>query len=656
VNRCPHCGTEVHTSSAEGLCPACLMAQGFETEANLGTPLYSRSRIGPYEILGPLGAGGMGEVYRARDARLSRDVALKILSSKFSSDPKLCARFEQEARTAGSLNHPNIVTIFDIGRENEVVYIVSELVEGESLRALMRRGPLPVRKVLEIAVQIADGLAAAHAAGIVHRDLKPENVMLTGAGTGSPGRVKLVDFGIARQFFTSAQPQGLDENASTLTEQGVILGTLGYMSPEQVRGKAVDHRSDIFSFGAVFYEMISGRRALEGESAVDKLSAVLNNDPPEFAAVGIEVPLPLESIVRHCLEKGIEERFQSAWDLAFALEAISGHSISVPAAQPTESPLKKRRTAGALVLASLLAGMLITYFVRRPGSEEQHAPLNALFAQITNEPGPEFFPTLSPDGKFVVYAARSSGNWDIYLHRIGDKEPLNLTADSAFDDTQPAFSADGERIAFRSERAGGGIFVMNVRGESVRHLSDFGYNPTWSPDRREIACAEESVTRPEDRQMPVSRLWAIEVATGRKRLVSPGDAVQPQWSPHGHRIAYWAIDRSGHRDIWTIPAKGGTAVAVTRDEATDWSPAWSPDGKYLYFSGDRSAGMNLWRVPINESSGRILGPLEARENAVELCRPLELRPWQPAHDIRGRCLQFQPVQCSLRSGDGACTQ
>jgi Tol biopolymer transport system component/serine/threonine protein kinase len=568
-------------------------------------PIRSGTRIGPHEIVGLLGAGGMGEVYRARDARLSRDVALKVLSPRLASDPLVCARFEQEARTAGSLNHPNIVTIFDIGREGEMVYIVSELVEGESLRALLRRGPIPVQRALDIAVQIADGLAAAHAARIVHRDIKPENVMLTGAGNGSPGRVKLLDFGIARQLQISGPM--LDQDVSTLTEAGVVLGTLGYMSPEQVRGKPVDHRSDIFSFGALVYEMLSGRRAFEGESPADTLKAVLSNDPAEFAT---DIPPALERIVRHCMEKGVEERFQSAWDLAFALEAISGQSISSQVAVPAPPPRARRFAIVALALASLLAGALIVHFASPVGSGEQHAPLKVLFAQITNEPGPELFPSLSPDGRSVVYAAKSAGNWDIYLHKIGDREPVNLTADSAVDETQPAFSADGKLIAFRSERAGGGIFVMGPNGEAVRRLTESGYNPAWSPDGREIVFADESITRPEDRQMPNSRLWAVEVATGRKRLVSSGDAVQPQWSPHGQRIAYWAIDRSGHRDIWTIPAKGGTPVPVTHDEPLDWSPAWSPDGRYLYFSSDRASGMKVWRAPINESSGRVLGAFE----------------------------------------------
>ncbi|HEV3196880.1 MAG TPA: protein kinase [Bryobacteraceae bacterium] len=565
-------------------------------------PLNSGTRLGPYEILSSLGAGGMGEVYRARDTRLSRDVALKILSPRVAGDAGRRARFESEARTAGSLNHPNIVAVFDFGQHLETAYIVSELVEGESLRVLLGRGPLPVRKAVDIGVQIADGLAAAHAAGIVHRDVKPENVMIT-----RDGRVKLLDFGLARQLFPSGQV--LDEHDSTLTDEGVLLGTLGYMSPEQVRGKPVDQRSDMFSLGTILYEMLSGRRAFDRPSPVETLHAIITADPPEFGA-GAGIPLALESIVRHCMEKAEQERFQSAWDLAFALEAFSGHSLSDRVSVPGGRHLGRRRTMGVLVLSSFLAGALITYLAVRVLSQERHIPAKALYAQITNESGAELFPSLSPDGRFLAFASRSPGNWSIYLQGIADSEPVNLTADSVSDNTQPALSPDGKLIAFRSEREGGGVFLMNVAGKSIRRLTDSGYNPAWSPDGREILCADESITRPEDRQMPVSRLWAVDVATGTKRLVSPGDVVQPQWSPHGQRIAYWAIDKSGHRDIWTIPARGGTPVPVTHDDALDWSPAWSPDGKYLYFSSDRAAGMTLWRAPINESSGRVLGPLE----------------------------------------------
>ncbi|GAG41689.1 unnamed protein product, partial [marine sediment metagenome] len=234
-------------------------------------------------------------------------------------------------------------------------------------------------------------------------------------------------------------------------------------------------------------------------------------------------------------------------------------------------------------------------------------PIEGTFSQLTSLPGAELFPSLSPDGDNAAYASREAGNWDIYLKRVGGERVINLTEDSPADDMQPAFSPDGEQIAFRSERGGGGIFVMGATGESVRRLTDFGYNPVWSPEGEEILCATETILQPYGRGT-ISQLWAVNVASGEKRLITEGDAVQPHWSPHGHRIAYWAVpEGSGQRDLWTIPAEGGVAVPVTSDVDLDWNPVWSTDGSYLYFSSDRGGSMNLWRVPIEEETGELLG-------------------------------------------------
>src|SRR5438876_7175201 len=280
------------------------------------------TRLGPYEIIAPLGAGGMGEVYRARDTRLGRDVAVKVLPSSYSDDKERLQRFEQEACAAGALNHPNILVIHHIDTYEGAPCIVSELLEGETLRQRMRGATLGQRRVIEYAAQIANGLAAAHERGIVHRDLKPDNLFIT-----KDGRVKILDFGIAKL----TQPKG---NASQTdiptrrvdTDPGVVMGTVGYMSPEQIRGKGVDHRSDIFSFGAILYEMLSGRRAFHGESAADTMSAILNEDPPDLLSTNQNISPALERLVNHCLEKNPESRFHSASDLAFALEALSGSS------------------------------------------------------------------------------------------------------------------------------------------------------------------------------------------------------------------------------------------------------------------------------------------------------------------------------------------
>ena len=281
--------------------------------------LASGSKLGPYEIVAPLGAGGMGEVYRAKDARLGREVAVKVLPASFSNDPDRLRRSEQEARAAGVLNHPNITAVHDIGTVDGAPYVVTELLEGETLRSRLAGGPLAPRRAIEYALQIAHGLAAAHEKGIVHRDLKPENLFVT-----KDGRVKILDFGLAKLTQPEkAGPQTSLPTETAGTEPGVVLGTLGYMSPEQVRGRTADARSDIFSFGAILYEMLSGRRAFHGDSAAETMSAILREEPPDLSVTNQSVSPGLERIVRHCIEKNPEQRFHSAHDVAFALEALS---------------------------------------------------------------------------------------------------------------------------------------------------------------------------------------------------------------------------------------------------------------------------------------------------------------------------------------------
>jgi Tol biopolymer transport system component len=411
------------------------------------------------------------------------------------------------------------------------------------------------------------------------------------------------------------------------------MGTLGYMSPEQVRGQPADHRSDIFSFGAVLYEMLSGKRAFAGGSAADTMSAILREDPPELTTAEPSLSPSLDRIVRRCLEKDPQHRFHSAHDLAFALESVTGVGMSGALARPSEIPAAavpagKRRpalvragAAALLVLAlAAAAAWLAGYRLVRSRTGRRAAAgavAGATFQPLTTQSGVELFPTISPDGKTVVYVAYSSGNADLYLQRVDGRNAINLTRDTPEADIQPAFSPDGNQVAFRSERGGGGIFLMGATGESVRRLTDAGFNPAWSPDGKEIVVADEGIQTPLSRNV-TSRLWAVDVATGAKRIVTPGDAVQPSWSPHGHRIAYWGRQQGRHhRDVWTVPAvlaagakPGEGAVAVTDDPTVDWNPVWSPDGAWLYFSSDRNGTMNLWRVGIDEKTGKVRGKPE----------------------------------------------
>jgi TolB-like protein/Flp pilus assembly protein TadD len=347
--------------------------------------LATGARLGPYEILSPLGAGGMGEVYRAKDPRLGRDVAIKVLPASFSADADRLRRFEQEAKAAGVLNHPNITAVYDIGQHEGAPYVVQELLEGETLRSSLAGGRLPPRKAIDYALQIAHGLAAAHEKGIVHRDLKPENLFVT-----KDGRVKILDFGLAK--LTHQEEGGQATNlptASAGTEPGVVMGTLGYMSPEQVKGKPADARSDIFSFGAILYELLSGKRAFHGDSAAETMSAILREEPPDLSVTNQSISPGLERIVRHCLEKNPEQRFHSAHDLAFDLQALSDVSTQAPAAAGLRAVARPR--ARALVWAAgLTAALAAAVLWLRPGARTIDSLAVLPFVNAGGDPNAEY--------------------------------------------------------------------------------------------------------------------------------------------------------------------------------------------------------------------------------------------------------------------------
>ena len=560
------------------------------------------TRLGHYEIVSAIGAGGMGEVYRARDPRLDRDVALKVLSADLAGDPAALARFEREAMSVARLSHPNILSIFEFAREGATGFVVTELVEGETLRARLADSPLPPRRAVAYALQIARGLAAAHARGLVHRDLKPENVMIT-----RDDQVKILDFGLAKPVEGSATDQ--TRAATRLTSAGVVLGTFGYMAPEQVRGLAVDHRADMFAFGAVLYEMLTGRRAFEGETAADTMTAVLTKEPPDLDAARLAIPAGLDRIVRRCLEKAPDLRFQSANDLAFALETLTAGSGASPAA--TAVPAPTARAAGgqwlpwAVAAAALLAAG--ASWLGRSAAPDAEARWSS-FTRISEAAGEETSPALSPDGGTVAYSMRVNGSWDIYSQRVGGRNATPIVNDPERHERGVAFSPDGSLIAFHESSATGGIFVAGATGEAVRRVTDNGFDPAWSPDGKQIAFATEEINDPTARYGD-STIWIAEVSGGTPRKVIETDAVQPSWSPSGERLVYWR-NQGGQRDIYTVAAAGGEPVPLTNDPAVDWSPVWSPDGRFVYFSSDRGVSMNLWRIAVDQSSGRVLGAPE----------------------------------------------
>jgi len=568
-------------------------------------PLTPGTRLGPYEIVSSLGAGGMGEVYRARDPRLDREVAIKVLAATLAADPDALARFEREAMSIAKLSHPNILAIYEFGREPSTdsgvtAFVVTELVDGETLRARLANGPLPPRKAVAYALQIARGMGAAHAGGIVHRDLKPENVMITRGD-----QVKLLDFGLAKPM-----DLGTDDatRAGSVTSAGVVLGTFGYMAPEQVRGQAVDHRADMFAFGAVLYEMLSGQRAFREDTAADTMTAILTKEPPDLDATRSVISPALERIVRRCIEKTPELRFQSANDLAFALETLwsdsSSASARVEAGVPAPTPGTSRVPWAIAALA--LAGMAAVWVMRSPVAPE---PRWDTFTRVTEAAGEETSPALSPDGSTIAYAARVNGNWGIHAQRVGGRKATVLVDHPDRDEGSPAFSPDGARIAFHESDDDGGIFVAGATGESVRRVTDIGFHPAWSPDGTQIAFTTEEILFPASRQGN-STLYVVDAAGGTPRTIVEGDAAQVSWSPSGDRLVYWS-NTGGQRDIFTVAAAGGARTPVTEDAPLDWSPVWSPDGRFIHFSSERGGAMSLWRIPVDPATGQPRGSPEA---------------------------------------------
>ena len=506
----------------------------------------------------------MGEVYRARDTRLNREIALKVLPAELAGDASRRQRFEQEARSAGSLNHPNIVAVYDVGEEDGVAFLVTELVEGESLRDVIGRGPLPPRKVQELGTQIAEGLAAAHAAGIVHRDLKPDNVMIA-----RDGRARILDFGLAKQ----TAPAGQSDATRTQTEPGMIAGTVGYMAPEQVRGLAVDYRADIFSFGLVLYEMIGGRRAFARGTSVETLSSILNDEPAELPS---ETPPALAAVVLHCLEKDAGRRFQSAHDLAFALRSLSGRSSSGLTPGPA-TPKARARWLGFAAAAVAVAAALAAGFLLR-GRLDVTAP--PTFQQLTFRRGSLASAYFAPDGHSIVYSA----SWDMhpvraYLQPIGNPE----ARDMGFPDGSMVASVSprGDIALLRGQSLSLTPHVLarsSLAGEPPRDLLDDVLFADWAPDGASLACVRRAGSR-----------MRLEYPVGTVLNESPY-ILSPRISPDGKRVAFfrnheihWYLsvaDRSGKtRDLLMIAGMGslsGEGLAWSRDGREIWYTAADP--------------------------------------------------------------------------------
>ncbi len=564
--------------------------------------------LGGYRIEEKLGEGGMGVVYAAEDMRLHRIVALKILPQAMALDPERLQRFQREAQAVAALNHPNVVTLYGVDQADGIHFLTMELVAGKTLSKMIPPRGFALPQFLKIAIPLADAISAAHQRGIVHRDLKPANLIV-----GAAGHLKVLDFGLAKLKREEAiGPEAETVTERELTAQHHVMGTASYMSPEQAEGQPVDTRSDIFSLGVVFYQMATGTRPFRGDSAMSVISSILKDSPRAPTEVNPAVPRDLDRIIRRCLVKDPARRYQSAVDLRNDLEElhlqIESGELDVPRPSRRRLPRPIAMIAAGAVI--VIAGFTILWRARRAESLRP-ALVRAEFSQLTSQPGVEWFPSLSPDGKWLVYAGTGARARQIYLQSVSGQNPLDLSRDSAVDDDQPVFSPDGERIAFRSSREGGGIFVMGRTGEAARRVTRMGFKPTWSPDGTQLAFTTENVEFNPQNSEGRSELWAVTVSTGETRRLNDGDAVLASWSPHNRRIAYTQRGANPLQgDIWTIPVTGGTPAPVTSDKATDWNPAWSPDGNYLYFASDRGGSMNLWRVSIDEASGKTRGEPE----------------------------------------------
>ena len=587
-------------------------AAALAQDSNLTTPFsFVGKTLGNYDIEKLVGVGGMGEVYLARDTKLDRKVALKILPWQFLADDERLNRFEREARALSSLNHPNLVTIYEVGEANRQRFIAMEFVEGHTLSSL--RHKLTFRELLLIVAQVAEALWAAHQSGIVHRDIKPDNIMVR-----DDGYVKVLDFGLVKLTETSGN--GIDTD-SPKTQLGVAMGTLAYMSPEQAAGEPVDHRTDIWSLGVVLYELATGRRPFAEETRQATIKAIISGEPRPATAIVESLPREVDQILEKTLDKDRDLRYQTASDFRSDIRRLlrqidsSATASNARATTTTSSLLIQRSRAWQIgAVGVLLCVALGGWYYLQSSNATPLGPdwSRATRTQLTSQAGTEFFPSITPDGEDFVYATSNNDNYDLFKQRVGGKNVVPLTPNTPSQEMEPVFSPSGDRIAFYSDREPAGIYVMEATGENVRTVIAGCHHPSWSPDGKEIVCSSVGRSLPSTRNVRPSVLWIANVETGQKRLLTECDAMWPAWSPSGARIAFWFQPPSaGRSDIGTVSKDGGEVSVVTKDASTNWNPVWSPDGKFLYFVSDRGGNMGFWRVPIEESTGKVLGEPEA---------------------------------------------
>ncbi len=593
--------------------------------------------VGHYRVEEKLGEGGMGVVYRAYDTHLDRPVAIKVLRPDAVANPERRKRFVQEAKAASALNHPNIITIHDITSENGRDFIVMEYVTGQALDRLIGHRGLPLREALRSAIQIADALAAAHEAGIVHRDLKPGNIMVT-----DKGHLKLLDFGLAKLTERSETEElAATETLGPRTEEGAIIGTVAYMSPEQAEGKKVDARSDIFSFGSVLYEMVTGRRAFRGETKISTLSSILYQEPPPASEIAAGVPREMERIIARCLRKDPARRLQHMDDVRTLLEELKEESESGQSAIPAPRRRGLRAAAwpAALVILIGITAAAVVWWrsVRGGGRVPTTQPV---LTRLTSDAGLAIDPVLSPDGKLVAYASdrgASSGaesSLDIWVQQVATGERLRLTSHEA-DEREPAFSPDGSRLAYRSEQDGGGVYVVSTLGGEPRRIAKEGRGPRFSPSGEHLAYWTGGLTF---QALIQGKVYVTPVGGDQRRQIQPEfhSAACPVWSPDGKHLAFLGVRDAGdpgtlarEMDWWITPLEGdrnaavktGVLPALRRRKfafggfSGDWvtAAAWLPDrngDSRLLFSARSGDARNVWHLAISHRTWQPQGEPE----------------------------------------------
>jgi serine/threonine protein kinase/Tol biopolymer transport system component len=588
--------------------------------------------LGPYEITGRLGAGGMGEVFRAKDDRIGRDVAIKVLPASFAADADRLLRFEQEARSAGTLNHPNLVTIYDIGKENGAPYIVMELLDGETLRERMSSPRADRKKMLLAVADVADAIGAAHHAGVIHRDLKPENIIVT-----HTGYTKVLDFGLAKQAVSTAT----DFTATQVrkTEPGVVMGTAGYMSPEQAQGRPADQRSDIFALGCILYEALTGKRAFEGKSTVETLNNIINVDPTPVRTIDPRLPPEMQRIVRKCLAKDPDHRYQSAKDLALDLREAVPQLDSAPDLGVVQAP-KRRWTfeiVGGLILAALAAGISWYSATHRKGTVAAVLSIRPLTTS-----GDVTEAAISPDGKYISFVTSRKGQQDLWLRQIGTSKAIPLVAAGANSFWGHTFSPDGASIyyALRGEERSGALYQIATLGGQTRKLfTGIDSVVVFSPDGKQMAFLRSDAPAAGSSALMVANAdgSAVRVLAAKKlpEQFVPSFFAGPAWSPDG-RVIVAGVNTAGgeHGRLSAFDAATGADVPLSREA---WSRAgravWLPDGKSLIGvavsvptdSGGITAhatglSAQLWRIdyPSGEARPITSGAADYRDPSITL--------------------------------------